>query len=235
MLDILYLAKGRRAFTELTFGWLLQNTNWEIADRLFVYDDGSANADGTREWLGDTIRCCPQEHYFRETAFGSPVAVMNDYVERTDAEWVVKVDNDIVLPEGWLEAMVSVIEANDDIDLLGMEAGMSGKPPDFWDGTYGPNWDCSHIGGVGLMRVSALKRYPRPVPKGRFGWTESQHRFRRKSAWIKPDLRMCCIDQVPVEPWCSLYADYLAYGNGLQRTWSPYPREMAEYHWGWFT
>lgn len=229
MKDVLYVAKNRREFTEITFGWLLENTNWECFDRLIVYDDGSS--DGTREWLKDTIRTCPQEHHFRRSHFGSPVGIMNDYVDQTDADWFCKVDNDILLPEGWAEAMVSVLEKHDDLDLLGMEAGMSGCPQDGWDGTYGPNWDCSHIGGVGLIRVGAYRRYPRPVPKGRYGWTESQHKFKRKSAWIAPDLRMACLDKIGEEPFASLSEVYIQQDN--QRRWEPYPREMADYHWGW--
>ena len=54
MRDILFLAKDRRTFTEMTFGWLLENTNWDLVNRLIVYDDGST--DGTREWLRDIVR-----------------------------------------------------------------------------------------------------------------------------------------------------------------------------------
>lgn len=228
--DILYVARGRREFTEITFGWLLENTNWNLINRLIVYDDGST--DGTREWLMDAIRSCPQEHYFRRSHFGSPVGVMNDYVDKTDAEWFCKVDNDILLPPGWMDAMTSVIDS-EDVELLGMEAGMSGPPADDWDGTYTPNWDCTHIGGVGFIKVGAFKRYPRPVPKGRFGWTESQHKFRRKSAWISPDLRMACLDKICDEPFQSLTADYMLKGPGLQREWADYPKEMRDFYWGW--
>ena len=231
--DILFLAKDRRTFTEMTFGWLLENTNWDLVNRLIVYDDGST--DGTREWLRDIVRSCPQEHYLRETHFGSPVAVMNDYLDKTDADWFCKVDNDICLPTGWLEAMTSVID-NYDLDLLGMEAGMSGPPEDHWDGVYRPNMDCTHIGGVGMMRVGAIKRYPRPVPNGRFGFTESQHKFKRKSAWISPDLRMSCLDKIPEEPYLSLTEEYLSQGDAVQRkVGSPYPPQMADYHWGWLS
>jgi len=232
MRDLLYLAFNRREFTEITFGWLLENTSWDLVDRLIVYDDGSH--DGTREWLRDNIRACPQEHYLRETRLMSPVAVMNDYVDRSDAEWFCKVDSDICLPAGWLEAMTSVFD-NHDLELLGMEAGMSGKPDDDWDGIYRVNTDCSHIGGVGMMRPSCVRRYPRPVANGRYGWTESQHKFKRKSAWICPDLRMASLDKIPVEPFVSLTEKYEGQGNNIQRHWEPYPKEMADYHWGWFT
>lgn len=228
MRDIVYVARDRLEFTQISFGWLLETTNWECFNRLYVYDDGST--DGTREWLEDAVRACPQEHYFVRCHYHSPIGVMNAHVDKTDAEWFCKVDNDILLPHGWSEAMCSVIDSHD-IDFLGMEAGMSGQPEDGWDGGYGPNWDCSHIGGVGLMRVGAIKRYPRPVPNGRFGWTESQHKFKRKMAWISPDLRMACLDKIPDEPFPSLSSQYV--DRGIQRRWHPYPKEMQEFYWGW--
>lgn len=232
MRDILYLAFNRFEFTEITFSWLLENTNWDLVDRLIVYDDGSH--DGTREWLRENIRDCPQEHYLRETRLMSPVAVMNDYVKKSDSKWFCKIDSDICLPPSWLEAMTSVID-NHDLDLLGMEAGMSGTPEDGWGGSYGINTDCSHIGGVGFMRTSAIRRYPHPIPNGRFGWTESQHKFKRKSAWIAPDLRMASLDKVPLEPFVSLTEKYKNEGKHIQRHWEPYPIENAHYYWGWFT
>jgi len=228
MRDILYVAKGRRAFTEHTFNLLLENTNWDLANRLFVYDDGSK--DGTKVWLRKNIMRCPQEHYFRETKFGSPVSVMNDYVEKTNASWFCKIDNDICLPPGWLDAMVSVTDSHPHLSLLGMEAGMSGQPPDDWDGTYTVNNDCTHIGGIGLIKVATYKRYPQPIPNGRYGWTEFQHRFNPKRAWISPDLRCPLLDHLEFEPWLGLSHQYVA--NSLQRDMGKYPKEMA-WSWSW--
>ena len=102
MRDILYVTKGRREFTEHTFNLLLENTNWDLADRLIVYDDGSL--DGSKLWMRKNISRCPQEHYFRTTHLGSPVSVMNDYVDKTNATWFCKIDNDICfLQGGWTQ------------------------------------------------------------------------------------------------------------------------------------
>ena len=230
--DILYPAKGRLLFTQHTFPALIENTNWGLVNRLFVYDDGSAKRD--RHWLAKAAVQSGVNHKFKLTTFGSPVAVMNDYLDYTEADVVAKIDNDIVVCPGWLEAMLGVMEANPRLGLLGMEPGMgSGGTavglPDDWDGTYSHE-PCSHIGGVGLFRVATMKRYPRPHPNGRFGGTEWQHKYKPKRSWITPDLQVFGLDRVPVKPWTDYSMDYTK--AGVQRHWNTYPKEMRWY-WEW--
>ena len=231
-IDILYLAKGRLEFTQHTLEMLIKNTNWDLVNKLVVYDDGSSKPDQT--WLHRATTKLKVKNEFRLTNFGSPVAVMNHFLDRRETDVFAKVDNDIVLPPGWLEAMTSVMESHPTLDLLGMEAGMSGRPEDGWNGVYGVNLDCSHIGGVGLIRGASIRRFSRPVPNGRFGWTENQHANAYQKAWIKPDLQMCEMDKLPFEPWMSITE---AYRNepGLQRDWPNYPGDMADYYWKWWT
>jgi len=45
--DILYLAKGRLEFTKHTLGMLVKNTNWDLVNKLVIYDDGSSKSDRT--------------------------------------------------------------------------------------------------------------------------------------------------------------------------------------------
>jgi hypothetical protein len=229
--DIMYLAKGRLEFTKQTFGMLIANTNWELVNKLVVYDDGSSKPD--RTWLHRATTKLKMKNEFRTTDLGSPVAIMLHFLDRREADVFAKIDNDIVVPPGWLEAMTSVMDAEPALDLLGMEAGMSGRPDDDWDGVYGVNHDCSHIGGVGLMRSRAFRRASRPVPNGRFGFTEFQHNTYPPRAWIRPDLKMCELDKLPFDPWESLTAGYKQ-EPGLQRDWGAYPADMFDGYWSWW-
>lgn len=228
--DILYLAKGRLEFTKHTFKMLVKNTNWDLVNKLVVYDDGSGNPD--RVWLRRATTNLRINNEFRVTNYGSPVAVMLDFLDRRESDVFAKIDNDIVLPLGWLEAMTSVMMSRPTLDLLGMEAGMSGRPEDDWNGIYGLNEDCAHIGGVGLIKGSSIRRYSRPIPNGRFGWTENQHTFGYERAWIKPDLQMCEMDKLPFDPWKSLSNEYV--DAGVQRQWDKYPGDMIDYYWRWW-
>lgn len=233
-IDILFPMKGRQGFSEASFAALLTSTDWSLVNCLYVYDDGSSKVEGNRKWMTKAIEGCPASHKFRVTSLGSPVAVMNDYLDFSDADCFAKIDNDIVVPPGWLEALSSVMEAEPELELLGTEAGMAGYPPQWdWDGSYGFE-QCSHIGGVGLMRVASFRQAERgrPWPNGRFGFTEWQHEHEPMRGWIKPDLRLFALDQLPFDPWLTLAKDYVA--HGIAREWGKYDRLMSWY-WSWFT
>lgn len=226
--DVIFLSHNRLEFTQQSFGMLLANTDWSLVRALHVYDDHSQ--DGTREWLYEAIHGCPAEYHLHETNLGSPVLTMNQYVGSTDSEFFAKIDNDIVVPPGWLNALLDVMRRNRHIDALGMEAGRMGIPPDTeFDYGYEP---CSHIGGVGLIRTAALGRRPRMRADGRFGWTEFQSQYHLGRAWITPDLMVCSLDQVPREPWrthARLYVD-----AGWSRPWQEYHERWMAPYWDWW-
>jgi hypothetical protein len=162
----------------------------------------------------------------RETNLGSPVAVMNHYLNRSSNPLFAKIDNDIIVPDWWLNVLADVMDAHPQLELLGMEAGMSGVPPHpgpLGEPTYGyySYEPCTHIGGVGLMRRSAFESRGYPNPDGRFGFTEWQHEHNPVAGWIKPDLLQFALDLLPIEPWRSITDGYKKI-EGLQRDWPRY-------------
>lgn len=227
-LDVIYLTHNRREFTELTFALLAENTNWDLVDKLIVYDDSSV--DGTREFVGDRIKLIPVESEIRDHNWGSPVAVMNDYVERTQADLFAKVDNDLALPVGWLEAFLGVMERNPEIQLLGSESPFMGPPKLGWDGTYTfTPW--RHIGGNGLMRTRFFRKTGPMDVDGYHGFTGHQWKWKPLRGWITPDIILCLLDRCPVEPWVSLSETYVQ--KGWQRRWGKTSEDFSIY-WEWF-
>lgn len=216
--EILYLAWNRLAYTQASFELLRQNTNWDRVSRLIVYDNCST--DGTAEYLQEAGMHMPVRAFeWRSHAFGAPAAVMNDYLATTEAEWFVKLDNDIAVPPLWLESMISVTKRHD-VDLLGMDGGRHGvadpwQPPKNCGVEYG-----SHIGGVGLMRVEAFHSRPPIMARGRQGFTHWQERHDPKRGWVTPGLAVAQLDLIPEEPWRSLAAEYVELG--WARSWTPY-------------
>lgn len=228
-LDILYVAWNRLEFTKWSWAMMMKNTDWARVSKLVVHDDGSV--DGTAEWLAEKVKDAPVETTFTIDALRSPPAVMNRYVAHSEAEWFAKIDNDIILPPGWLEAMQGVIERNPEVDILGMEAGRGNSRHADWDGIYRfePG---SHMGGVGLVRVEALAQRTRMAEnRGRYGWTEWQQEYAQVvRGWVNPDMPVVSLDRVPFEPWLSLSAKYVA--AEWQREWGTY-HERADY-WDWW-
>lgn len=238
MIDVLYLAWNRREYTEATFAALVKNTDWGLVSTLVVCDDGST--DGTYEHLKEaTLMAAIPERVnveLRVDHRASPPSYMNWYVEGSEADWFAKIDNDIMVPPGWLEALVSVVVANPEIELLGMEGGRMGYPHQdgaAWDGEYGfePG---THIGGVGLMSVDAFRTRPRLAENGRYGFTEWQHEQQPVRGWIVPDLMVTQLDLIPFEPWAGLSATYRERGWQRPVPFPPYDPHWSRPYWEWW-
>lgn len=164
---------------------------------------------------------------FRAGVFGGPVAIMNDFLKRTDADVFAKIDNDTVVPPGWLGECQSVMERCPELDLLGIEVFCTVAPASVERG-YQP---ASYIGGIGLMRRRAFRSLP--DPEGYFGFTAWQSRHEEViKGWLDPALPVFLLDRLPIEPWRSLSAAYV--DRGWQRKWGFYRPESKEHLWGWW-
>lgn len=239
MIDVLYLCHGRLEFTKASLLNLYERTDWLLVNDLLIYNDATPeNNHQTARWLQSFIDEHPIDAkvVYRATNLGSPVAVMNHYLNRSSAPLFAKIDNDIIVPSGWLEALAQVMDDNPEIDLLGAEPGMSGVTP-LADPNSTPIYgciECSHIGGVGLMRRRAFERYGYPTANGRFGFTEWQHEHLPRRAWVQPDLLLFALDRLPVEPWRTITEGYKA-REGLQRNWPLYDPKFGAQHYEWWT
>jgi len=219
-IDIFFLAYNRLDFTKRSLAALVDNTNWQIVNRLVIYDDGST--DGTREYLHLSGVCVDARH----TQGLGPVGIMNDLIARGGADVFAKIDNDVMLPPGWLNESLEVFE-RERADLLGIEAMHPCGP--------GPRRmePAEYIGGIGLMRRSAFNR-PLMQPHGRFGFTAWQcENTDLRKGWLNPSLPVCLLNLVPFEPWSGLSREYKA--KGWQRSWpGPYPQERSDL-WRWWS
>lgn len=224
MIDILFPVHNRREFTEATARALVAGTPAELVRRVSIYDDASVDGAGEAalEILGE-----PFVAELRVAEFGGPVAVMSDFLDRPGEELFAKVDNDTMLPAGWLEECLGVMRRRPELGLLGLEAMY---PVDARLGLERGYQRAPYIGGIGLMRRSAF--VDRLAPSGYFGFTswQDQHAGIVKG-WLDPALPVCLLDRVPVEPWRSLSEQYVE--RGWQRVWAPYTLEHSHL-WGWF-
>jgi cellulose synthase/poly-beta-1,6-N-acetylglucosamine synthase-like glycosyltransferase len=161
--------------------------------------------------------------------FGGPVAAMNWYLDKSysSTEVFAKIDNDRIVPPGWLGDMVETLTRHPDLDALGAEPHEWSAPvacPASREVT-----PTGHIGGVGLIR-RRIFNICRPTPNGRFGWSEYQGNHPDlKVGWVTPDLPLFGLDQIPLEPWASLREEYIE--RGWMRRWPEHERAAAYYGW----
>ena len=204
MIDIVFLARNRLEFTKASYTALKANTDWSKA-RLIVYDDGST--DGTTQWLeaqGPVIH----------TNYGSPVAIMDKYLASGPSRLWAKIDNDVIVPPGWLDECEKVMDDHPSLELLGIEAFypfVGGRR------SYTP---AEFIGGIGLFRSSAWFGRPPMVADGRFGFTAWQTKHDLRTGWICPSMRVILLNKMHLDPWASLSDLYEA--NRWQRNMGRY-------------
>lgn len=229
LVDVLYCAWNRRDFTVASFEQLLANTDWTEVGTLFVHDDGST--DGTRKHLrlatmGLDLPC---PVVFHDKRLGSPVAVMNWYLDQPSEQAAfVKIDSDIIVAPGWLGDVLLTAHLNPGVDAIGIVAweGPPKQPPQRREVLRN-----SHIGGVGYIHKRMFSQC-RPVPRGRHGWTEHQTNHPFQTGFLKPDGVAFELDRLPVEPWVTHSTRYVA--KGWAREWPKYAAESHAY-WDWFT
>jgi glycosyltransferase involved in cell wall biosynthesis len=222
-----YPCHNRRQYVEATFAALLEYTNWDIVDRLHITDDRSR--DGTYEMLCELTRDVPVPVTVVTSNFGGPVAAMNHVLDRCVAEVIAKIDSDVLVCPRWLDVMSNVLEANPNIDALGMEPGF-GEPVAPLEVSRRAK-PAPFIGGVGLIRTRVFRKH-RPKQDNRFfGWTQFQ-RSHVRAAWCSPDLPVFLLDHIHAEPWKYLAQTYIA--RGWSRSWSAYFDPPSEY-FAWWT
>src|SRR6185312_2132339 len=116
MIDLLYITHNRLRFTQESVKCLLGNTQWDRIRLVRVHDDSST--DGTQEFMASVEWPVPRE--WRWKPIGGPVAAMNALLSDSAGEGspiIAKIDNDVLLPKGWLGDCCRVMNQQPELDL----------------------------------------------------------------------------------------------------------------------
>lgn len=223
--DLLFLAKNRLLFTREALATLNYTTDWGRVNELVLQDDGSV--DGTYPHLAHMAGVMHGE--FRHSHYGTPVAAMEDFIRRSKADLVVKVDNDTMLPPGWLGVCLGVMERNPNLELLGLE-NVNSAPANGGPIAYSFE-SAQNTGGIFIARRRIFEEHPLPLSSGTYyGFTDWQIRNDIVRAQIAPPISTFLLDRLPVEPWISLTYTYESLG--WQRPWKRYSMEDSHL-WSW--
>jgi hypothetical protein len=222
MIDILFPVYKREAFTHAALAALRRNTDPALAN-VIVHED----------WRNE-----------------GPVAVMSRYLSKDGPAIFAKIDNDTIVPPGWLTAALAVMAAHPELGLLGIEPPASRTPAPWMAGfrhdapehkVTDPSRSgyatCDMIGGIGLMRRSAFASIADDpmIPhahNGVGGFSDWQRRHPEViKGWITPPLNVFLLDRLPIEPWATMSKTYIA--RGWQRPWTNYAAADSAL-WDWW-
>lgn len=224
---IIYFTFDRLAYTKKSLKALLRNTRYPF--ELHIVDNGSG--DGTPEYLRamrdkhpDIIKSLTLNHENRGLA-----APTNEFWQNTDTDLVGKVDNDTLVPEGWLTRLARAHMRTDRIGTLGafhfmpedVESALLEKRRLEIDGVeLMPD---THISGCCYLMKRRVQRETGLItvyPNRRIlGFPEYQERIRRAgyvNGYLLPLLFVESMDD-PRSKHCLLNGPYLDYARPLWR------------------
>lgn len=182
-LVVIYLCYNRLEYVQMTFPRLLDECRRSSRfAHLYIYDDEST--DGTSEF----ITGLPLEEFlngrvtYERRPSRSSTKQITWTVERTDAPFIAKIDNDRLLPEGCLDAGMALMDQNPKVGFLGFEPPVEDKMP----GLVPPLslQSVRHTAGVGIFRTKVFHTAGPIESKGIFfGFTKYQHHAYRLCRW----------------------------------------------------
>jgi GT2 family glycosyltransferase/tetratricopeptide (TPR) repeat protein len=216
---------NRIEYTREALMTLMHNTRYPFD--LVIIDNFST--DGTREWLEEVRR--RYAHRIKNIIYNSCNEGLpgptNEFWQGVKADLVGKVDNDTLVPEGWLEKLV---EAHTKLPKLAVVGGYHYRPEDFDENAaqsklYREGGICllpdTHIGGCCyLMKKSVQEKYGlmdvHPTLKTH-GWTQYQWRLLRAGyliGYLYPLIQLEYMDD-PRSEKCLIESRYKEYAREI--------------------
>lgn len=233
--DILFLSHNRYGYTEKALRCLTKNTTWSRVGKVYFWDDSST--DGTLALVRDkaSIIGLTTRHEVQSHEFGGSVTPLRQFIQESNASYLVKIDCDTCVPPLWLDRCMDVMDRNPNIGLLGLEPyiGYSMDP------LMRRGWKDAgnHVGGIGVFRRRVFETkdpetldLPVQHQNKYSGWTEWQHQHPQViKAWLDPGLPVVLLDRVPDGSWRKMGKQYVI--EGWQRDWKRYEKGESIYQW----
>ncbi|MBW2081565.1 MAG: glycosyltransferase [Deltaproteobacteria bacterium] len=221
--DILFPTFNRPEYTRASLASLFAHTNFDRVGALYFHDDGSEPK---------TLEIMEQARIIASTFIpayqlrgiepqSGPIEALRSFALESDADFLIKIDNDTYLCPQWLERAFEVLESDPDIHLLGIEPFIG-----YSTNVYEPRSfrESPYIGGIGVFRRNAFSS-SLPVAKNIFhGFQEFQAAHPElKRGWLDPGLPIVLLDRIPTGKWRALGQQYEE--RGWQRPWKRYDPE----------
>ena len=224
---ILFFTYDRLEYTKLALKALLENTEYPF--ELHIVDN--ASKDGTVEFLKDLELLYPET--IRSIIFNKEnlglAGPTNDFWNRVVADYYGKVDNDTVVPKGWLQKLITAHEKIPELAVVSayhfpvdeVDMEVISKKIITKDGIS--ILTDTHVGGcaylikksiknmAGLMKVDPSKKI--------HGWTEYQNRLNKMGYIIGYFYPLIALDYLddPRNENCLIDSHYMDYSKEIWR------------------
>jgi len=224
--DLVFMVQNRLAFTYLSLSWLVRTLDVESVNKIILLDDRST--DGTSKYLQHMASfvldpLVPTDYV--KSACDTMSGAFAQFLERSSADIVCKIDNDICITEsGWLPRLMDVMERSPELCCLGITNPVMEQVLELQVTSqsvmrgYIPT---KHIGGIGLFRrdmfdIDALRICKKDGrERGYSGIQSAQKEDERIKGWCVPFLKTELLDRPSHKMWGR--ADLLKHINDQYR------------------
>lgn len=180
-ITVIYPMFNRIEYTRLSFPKMIHEClqNKDLIESIFIYDDNSE--DGSSEFVKEIVDKYKKDlniNYIRKKIGNSTFQINNTY-KKTESKYLVKIDNDIVIPTGYFPTLHWLMDKHPTIGFLMMPE--CGDFPFIHPKTELSINDRSHIGGVGIFRRDIfVKKGDINSEKKFFGFTTYQNQAKKE-------------------------------------------------------
>ena len=218
---ILFFTYNRLEYTRQALSALIENSRYPF--ELYIVDNHST--DGTPQWLEEfrlKYPCIIKDIKYNTSNEGLP-GPTNAFWAKADTDLIGKVDNDTLVPEGWLERLV---EAHSKLPELAVVGGWHFRPEDFNAQEAVARLvhrnaiailPDEHIGGCCYLMKRSIQQQFGPMVYDEkvkiHGWTDYQHRLVEAGylvGYLYPLLQLEYMDD-PRSDKCLINAKYRDY------------------------
>ncbi len=178
-ITIIYPMMNRVFYTQMSFPRVLDEcTRSKRFKKLYVVDDNST--DGSTVFVRDLLKRCPVEHEYIRKKIGNSVDSINYATHGSKTKYYIKVDNDILYPEGAFDHMAWIMDGSSQIAFLMLIERQGLVELALGMGTT----EREHIGGVGIFRGEVFKG-KEWIGNDRvyWGWTKFQQTACQAGGW----------------------------------------------------
>jgi glycosyltransferase involved in cell wall biosynthesis len=177
MISIIYSFHNRLEYNKITFPKFLYECLRDVGliDNIFIYDDNST--DGSTEFIQNIINKFDYSilniHFIKKVIGNSTFQIINT-VENCKSKYIVKVDNDILIPDHYFNTLLKTIIDNDEYGFLMAIENNNNFPQNI-------NVDklvieVPHIGGVGIFKKEIFNKITLKSENKFFGFTDFQNK-----------------------------------------------------------
>lgn len=178
MISLIYPYHNRIDYTKFTFPKFLYECIRDInlIDNIFIYDDNSI--DGSTDFVQNILKKNDYKKViFERKEIGNSTYQIDNTVKNCKSKYIIKIDNDILIPDNYFKTLYEVMEFNSQYGFL-MAANQQNLPYNNVINIL--IQDVTHIGGVGIFRREIFDYVPFEIDRRFFGFTEFQNKAQAK-------------------------------------------------------